>query len=346
MRNVQLKDGSFLQTDGVSATCTFGDKRIALDGGLVHGVNTGLIDADGAVFMQRQLEFIKARSYDVKYAELQARRIFPVENDAHEAATQITWRTYDQAGMAKIVNAYANDLPRSDVAGKENHAPVRTLADSFGYNVHEISASQMTGMGLEQRRANASRRAHEQTINKTAFYGDAEHGLGGFFDHPNIPVGPVVDPGSGTEWVNKTPEQILFDCNDLTASIFELTAMVERPNRLCIPPNQWTYITSTARSANSDTTIANYLAQNNPFLTSVADIVALNECSSVFNPLFADDVMFAYDASPEKLALQIPMEVKFEPVQPKNLEFVVPTWSRLGGLIVYYPLSAAIATGI
>lgn len=317
-----------------------------LDAQFAHLVTIGHMDADQAVFFQRQLEYIKSQSYDVKYAELKARMLFPVSNEAGPGITTITYRTYDQVGAAKIINAYANDLPRADVAGKETTFPVRSIGTSFGYNLDEIQASQLTGLQLDQRRANAGSRAVEQQHNSIAFFGDATSGLPGFFSNPNIPTGAVVDPGGGTEWVNKTPDQILFDVNDLFADIFETTLMVEQGNTLLLPPAQWSYISSTARSANSDTTILMYLVQNSPYLNSVSDIIPVNECSAAQNPEYAADVMVAYDRNPDKLTMEVPVELEWLPVQEKNLEFVVPGRSRFGGVIVYYPLSAAIASGI
>jgi len=346
MKRFKLRDGSIVQFDGMGQAVVQGPTTMTLDGAITQAINNGVMDADGAVFFQRQLEHIKARSYDVQYAELKARMLFPVSNEGGPGVTSITYRTYDQVGSAKIIQAYADDLPRADVAGKETTIPVRSVGTSYGYNLDEIQASQLTGASLDQRRANAAMRSIEQKVNNVAFFGDAESNLPGLFSNPNIPTGSVVNPGSGTEWVNKTPDEILFDVNDLFADIFETTKMVERGNTLMLPPAQWSYISSTPRSANSDTTILMYLVQNSPYLNSVDDIIPVNECTAADNPELSADAMVAYDRSPDKLQLEIPVELEMMPVQQKNLEFVVPGRNRLAGLNIYYPLSLAIATGI
>jgi len=345
MFKFKLKDGSTAIYDGVTFKVQTDDGELIVDGGISHAINVGFIDADGGVFFQRQLEHIKARSYDVRYAELKARELFPVSNDGGAGITTITYRTYDQAGAAAIINAYAADLPRADVAGKETTIPVRSIGSSYGYNLDELKSSQMSGAALDQRRANSSRRAVEQTINRVAFGGDAESGLTGLFDNPNIPIGAVPDGGSGTEFVNKTPDQILFDINNLFSDVFENTKMVERANTLLLPPAQWSYIMTTPRASNSDTTIAAYVAANSPFLTGLESIIAVNECEAANNVL-AKNVMVAYDRNPDKLQLEIPVEQEFLPVQQKNLEFIIPSRARLGGLNIYYPLSLAMATEI
>ena len=346
MKQLKLRDGSLVQFDGAHYTVVQGPTKTTLDGAISQAINNGILDADGAFFFQRQLEHIKARSYDVQYAELQARMLFPVSNEGGPGVTSITYRTYDQVGAAKIIQAYADDLPRADVAGKETTIPVRSVGISYGYNLDEIQASQLTGAALDQRRANAAMRSIEQKVNDVAFFGDAASNLPGLFGHPNIPSGSVVNPGSGTEWVNKTPDEILFDVNDLFADIFETTKMVERGNTLMLPPAQWSYISSTPRASNSDTTILMYLVQNSPYLSNVNDIIPVNECSASDNPELSADAMVAYDRNPDKLQLEIPVELEMMPVQQKNLEFIVPGRNRLAGLNIYYPLSLAIATGI
>jgi len=346
MKQLKLRDGSIVQFDGAHYAVVQGPSKITLDGAMSQAINNGILDADGAVFFQRQLEHIKSRSYDVQYAELKARSLFPVSNEGGPGVTSITYRTYDQIGAAKIIQAYADDLPRADVAGKETTIPVRSVGISYGYNLDEIQASQLTGAALDQRRANAAMRSIEQKVNDTAFFGDATSGLPGLFSNPNIPSGAVVNPGSGTEWVNKTPDEILFDVNDLFADIFETTKMVERGNTLMLPPAQWSYISSTPRATNSDTTILMFLVQNSPYLNSVDDIIPVNECTAGDNPELSADAMVAYDRSPDKLQLEIPVELEMMPVQQKNLEFVIPGRNRLAGLNIYYPLSLAIATGI
>jgi hypothetical protein len=347
MKTLTLKDGSTVVFDGNEIYCKDSKgKTTTLDHIVKVAVENKLFDADGAFFFQRQLERIKARSYDVKYAELQARMLFPVTNEGGPGITSITYRTYDQAGAAKIIQAYADDLPRADVAGKETTIPVRSVGISYGYNLDEIQASQLTGSSLDQRRANSARRATEQTVNDVAFFGDDDANLPGLFNNPNIPEGSVVDPGSGTEWVNKTPDEILFDINDVFADIFETTKMVERGDTLLLPPSQWAYIMSTPRSDNSDTTIAQYVAQNSPFLNSINDIIPVNECAADNNPDFEDDIMVAYRRDPDALQLEIPVELEYLPTQQKNLEFIIPGRLRLAGLNIYYPLSLNIATGI
>lgn len=303
------------------------------------------LDADASVFFRRELEFIKSQSYDVLYQDLMARQLFPTSSEAGAYAETITYRSYDRVGMAQIINNYAKDLPRADVSGREITSPVRVIGLSFSYTVAEVLASQATGKSLEQRRANAVQRGTEETIDTIAWYGDSASGLPGFLTNTNIPNGAVA-PGvsTATKWSTKTPAEILEDVNNLFGTIYAVTRKKERANTLLLPVKQWNYIMATPRSENSDTTIAAYLVANSPFLSSIDDIVAVPEMAGAGTG--GADMMVAYDKNPDKLTMEVPLELQFLPVQERGLNMEVPAWAKTGGTIVYYPMSVRFAYGI
>ena len=108
-------------------------------------------DENESIFFARELEYIKAKSYDKKYPYLKAREVIPVDATNNAGAESITYEQYSQVGMARIISDYAQDLPRGDVRGKEYTSPVKTLATSYGYNIDEIAAARMAGKPLVQR---------------------------------------------------------------------------------------------------------------------------------------------------------------------------------------------------
>lgn len=299
------------------------------------------LDATGSAFFARQLEAIKARSFDVLYPNLKFRTLFPMDQEAPAGAKSVTYETYDEVGMAKIISSYAQDLPRADVAGKETTVPVRTIGSSFGYNVKEIKSAQMAGLNLSQRRANAARRAIEEQLNRIAFFGNTEANLYGLFTAPNIPNGNVPNGAAvAPEWSTKTADEILLDINSIFDDIFESTKGVENADTLLLPLSQWSLIMTTARSTTSDTTIANYVVANSPWLKTLANIIPVNELKGAGTA--GVDVMVAYTKHMDKLEFVLPEDVTFYPEQLEKLEYITPVTAECGGLNVYYPLSAKI----
>jgi len=294
------------------------------------------LDADESVFFARQLEHIKAKTYDILYPELKARSLIPVSREAGRGAKHITYRQYDQTGFAKIVASYSDDLPRADVKGKEFIANVKRLGASYGYNVDEIRSAQFAGVSLEQRKANAARRAVSQLENDLVWFGDVASGIVGLINHPNIGSYTIPNDGTGPSklWANKTPDQIIRDLNGVANKAMADTLGIHAADTLLLPIAKYTYIASTPRSANSDTTILQYFLQNNPFIKSVEWVNELQGAGTG-----GVDVMIAYKKSPDVLTMEVVEDFEQLPVQERNLEFVVNCGERFGGTLVFYPLA-------
>ena len=307
------------------------------------------LDASETFFFARELEYVKSKSYDIEFPEMKAFKLIPISTEAGEGAQAITYAQFEEVGLARIIESYADDLPRADIRGKEYTTQVKSIGCSYGYSVQEIRAAIYVGRSLTQRQANAARRANDQQVNRLAWFGDATYNILGVINTPNIPAYLVPNDGVGasTLWTSKTPDQILRDLNSITNSIPSLTKGVEMPNTLILPVEQYTLIASTPRSATSDTTILEYFIQNNPFITTV-DWVPELAGAGIDPPSGGSgtNMFIVYNKSPDKLTMEIPMPFTQYPPQERGLEFVVPCESRYGGIITYYPLSIAFGEGI
>lgn len=309
------------------------------------------LDAKDAIFFARELEHVKSRTYDTQFPEFKARSLIPVSYEANTGAETIKYDTFTEVGIAKVVANYAKDFPRADIKGEENVSFVRSLGDSYGYSIQDIRAASLAGKPLQQRKANAARRAIGQLEESIAWYGDAAYKLGGMLSNVNIPSGtlPADGTGASTQLKDKTPDQIIRDLNDCANSIVETTKGVEMPNTLLLPIEQYTYIASTPRSSTSDTTILEYFLQNNPFITQVDWLNQLKEPTAGWASVglsFTGDIMIAYNRSPDKLTLEIPQDFEQFAPQLNKMEYEVECHERIGGVLIYYPLSMNICEGV
>lgn len=308
--------------------------------------NTGRLDANESIYFARQLEQIRAKSYDVKRAALSAMTLFPIDTSINPGAQTITYRQYDSVGVAKIIANYADDLPRADVFGKEFTSPIRGIGNSYGYSVQEIRAAQFTGTDLSTKKQAAARRAHDETINKLAWTGDAISGLPGFLSNVNIPgyVIPAVGTGSSKLWSTKSGEQIVDDMNGIVNSVTTISKGIHNANELWLPLAQYTYIRSKKMATGTDTTIFKFFSDNNPGVT----VKPILELASTANggASGATDIMVAADNSMDNYQLNLPMMFMQHTPQQEGLEFVVPCESRFGGLTIEYPLAFAKADSI
>jgi hypothetical protein len=310
----------------------------------IKPVRSERLDADSQVYFGRQLEYLKSKTYDVKYPQLKQRTLFPVSFEAGEGADTITYEQYDQVGEAVIINSYSDDLPRISLKGKEFTSKVKGLGLAFDYSVQDIRSNAKTGKNLNDRKALANRRGVAQKENKIALFGDSEYDLPGFLSNANIPVGtvPADGTGSSTLWTAKSADQIIRDVNLMINGIKTLTKGAEQANAALFPVAQFALMKTTPRSANSDTTILQFLAANHPEITYWDELNELTAPAG-FGGL---DVMVAYTRDPMSVTLEIPMDFMQHAPQERNLAFIINTEERVGGVLVYYPLSASFYKGI
>ena len=307
------------------------------------------LDANESVMFARDLEYIKKKTYDTRFPELSATQHIPVSFEAGPGAETITWRSFTELGMAKIIANYADDLPRADVKGVEHTTKVKSLGSSYGYSIQEIRASQMAGKRLDTRKAASARRMIDQKMNKLGWTGDTEAGITGLINNANVTrvAAPNDGTGAATTFASKSPAFILRDLNALVNGIVELTNGVELPDTLLLPLEQFNYLSVTPYSSYSDKTIMTYFKETNQYIKNVYSVLELKDNGVGVGGVAAGaDIAIAYRKDLDKLSFEIP--IPFEQLNPqeRNLEQVVNCHARCAGVIVYYPLSIAILEGI
>lgn len=302
-------------------------------------------DADaGLGFVESTLTHVEAKVYETQYREIVYQDIVPVSNEAGEGATSVTYYSIDGATMGKFIGSNAIDVPLADIATAQHIVPVELGATGYQYSDEELRQAAMLNRSLPQMKANLAMRGYEEHAQSVCFTGDTTKSLEGFLNNSNVPAASVVNPGAGTEWVNKTAAQILFDINALFGQVFTTTKQVERPDSLLLPTAQWNYIVSTPRSDNSDTTILQYVVQNSPYINSADDIKPLPELIGA--GAAATDRMMTYTKNIDKVVYHIPMPFRIEQPVRETLGWKVPAVYKLSGVEFRYPLSAAYADGI
>jgi hypothetical protein len=294
------------------------------------------LDAGETAALAKQLEFVYSKTYDMKYAELKARRFIPIDTSVDPASDYFTYRQWNAFGMAKLIANYADDLPRVDALAKEYTAPIKSLGASYGYSIQDMRRSAKSGSQLELRRAKAARRAHEQSFDEIMANGDADAGLGGFLNNANV---PLVVPTTGT-WITSaaTPLQMVEDLNVFANAIVTNTLEIFEPETLLLDNASFQRINSTPMSStgDADKTVLRFFLDNTPYIRNIDQWNKLNTAG-------AGGVSRAvcYYRSEEVVAGVEPQSFEQFPPQWRNLEAVIPTHSRVGGVRVQYPLAMA-----
>lgn len=301
------------------------------------------MDAAGDIFFARQLESVQSRIYEYEYPPYKAFTLIPVTYDIPPGAEFWTVTGFQSVGRARVIESYADDLPEASLLGVQLTNKIVSIGASYRYSHQEIRAAQFANLALDDRLAMAARRAIDQKVNQLALNGDPTTGLYGWLNNPNIPTVTVPADGVGasTLWSTKTPDQVLRDMNLIVNQIVVNSNEVEMPDTLLLPLEQFTYISSTPRSINSDTTILNFFLMNNPYITRVEALPQLAGAG-----VGGANVMLAYNRSEDKMVMGIAMPFTQYAPQERNLEFVINCELRFAGVSIYYPYSMIIGEGI
>lgn len=324
----------------------------AIDNLIAQGA---IVSDDEGVFFQRQLEYVQAQSYDILYPDLMGREVFPANYEGGEGINTITYRSYDKRGETAIIAGKATDLPRGDISGKEYSISVRTLGNAFGYSRQELASAKLTGMPLESRKAEATRRSYEEKVNQIIWFGSAENSLNGLFGGKagdpweTVTKTQVAAPGTGTDrtWggVDKLPDEIIADLNSACTKMYSETKKLFRPDTILISVAKKQYLMNTPRSTASDMSIMDWFISNSPFIKSADAFKDINELEGIydvaggdFDPTGGKGEGFTVMASGEQNArIREPFPYVHTPVQLKGLEFEINCYGRFAGVEMIRP---------
>ena len=301
-------------------------------------MTTEIRNDEVGVFLARELETILARTFEVEYADIKYSSLIPISTEVGTGSDSFTYRVFDKQGSMKIIGDKSQDLPRADVLRKEVTHPVRSLGASFAYTIQETrAASLVPGMNLEQRRANAVRRAYEEKVQEIAFFGDSASGMKGFFNNDQV---DKTVPNKWFDGSTTTTDEMLELLNEAPTRLVQNSNMKEMPNTLLVPYDVYRIISTTPRSSTSDTTVMEFFLRTNPMITAIEPVNELEAAKS--GGALSKDRVIAYDRNPDKLQLHIPQTLEFLPPLREALEFSVAAHARIGGLALYYPKSALV----
>jgi hypothetical protein len=307
-------------------------------------------DAAPSAFLERELQAVRAKVYEVQYGPLKARTLIPVVNEDDPGADSIKLEVLDSVGLAKVVSNYATDFPEADVKRDEIIVPIKSLGSSYRYSIQEARGAAFSRKPLPQWKANSARKSVEQRIDIIGATGDAGSGLLGLLNQPNallyvVPAGATTGTtwgnGTGVGAGNKSPDEILKDLFGIVEKIVTTTKENEQPDTLALPIAQRALISRLARSGTSDTTVLQFFLANQD---AIKRVVAWDRCKGA--GAGAVDRMVAFEASADKVQLVIPQEFEQFPAQEDGMTLKTPCHARTAGVLSPYPLSICYGDGI
>jgi len=295
------------------------------------------LDAAESAFFARELEYVKSKTYDIKYPGLKSSLYIPVSTEVPSGSVEVTYQQFDRYGKAKIIAPGATDSPRVDVAGQEFSRPVRIPSASYGWHLIELRQAMLAGRPLNARKAAACRRAIEEVLDEVAAVGAPSYGIAtGFLNNASV----AIDAATGN-WSGLTADQIIADVGRMWGLMKTDTLGIESANILLLPDAQHTLIATTPRSTTSDTTILEFLLKSFVGLEAIEPWYRLDGAGAG-----AVDRAVLYRRSADHVQQDVPNPFEQLPMFQKGMNFEVECFAETAGTVFYYPRSCRYMDGI
>lgn len=302
---------------------------------------------DGMAFFISQLTALESRWYETKYPSVDFSELVSINTETPEWADSVAWRMYDGVTMGKFIGASADDLPRIAATAKLFDAPIGYAGNEFEYSLDELRKSAFLGLPLDSSLARLARRGAEEHTQRVVYFGDADRGMTGLFNNPNVPTA-----NSTLNWFDPatTALQILADVNVLLTTVYNNTKGVSVADTLVISANRWTLLTTMiASTLNPQYTAFDLIRDKNVYTARTGRPLKIvprfqltqEELQTNIPGYTAGDILMAYENTPENLETHIPMFWRPVAPQPRGLKIVVPAEYKASGVQWRYPMSAA-----
>lgn len=296
------------------------------------------IDANETAFLARQVEVVRAKVFEVKVAELLARKFLPTATDIPSWASHVVEVIYDSAGRARVVSGGTKEFPRVDVIASESAYKVVSVGASYGWNLMDLRQAIGLGVPLSERKGSTARRVIDAgidevlatgalaTVDQTAF------SAVGFLSASAVTILASAAGSWATALTTDAGKaNVILDINNGIAATNQNTLQVFSCTDVILAPAKYDLLATTPRSSISDETMLSFLQRVNPGVTF-----------SKWHRLTAaggsgKDRIVYYAKTPEVIEAIVPQEFEQLPPQIDGLETLTLCHARCGGVRIHQP---------
>jgi hypothetical protein len=156
--------------------------------------------------------------------------------------------------------------------------PLTPWARELKYTLFDLESAARLGRPIDSQLFEALRFKHQWDIDTMVYIGDSDivdpttgAAATGLINNGAVSVATVANGVSGmSQWVHKTPQEILTDVNNALVSVWASSGYAVMPDRILLPPAQFAYLTNTMASIGSTAaavSILKFLLDNNIAMT-------------------------------------------------------------------------------
>jgi len=286
-----------------------------------------------ALFFEEQRRFVLGEVEKVEYGEMTGRQAVTTVSEGGRGTTTVRQYVLDRAGVMKLRSNKAEDYNLIDLSGSYVDAPVFFSESGFEYDIEELWAAQQANMNLDSMKAEAVAEAYEEMVNKIIWVGQSDVGLTGLANNANV---DIITTTAGAALNTFTAEEQVQYFVSAYNKIYTSTKQKIKPNTLAVSTATFLYLNQTAYSVVSGLTVQTLLARILEITgLTMNDVIVANEletagAGSIVRAIF-------YDRGTRRVRFNEPLPLQFQPTQPRDNSFRVPTVAKVAGVWLRYP---------
>lgn len=242
---------------------------------------------------------------------------------------------FDTIGMNSLISDYSKGGNRVGTVTRRVRYKIKTHGNHCAWSWEEVNKAYSQNRSLDGERLTATRDAYDKYINYTGYNGDETAGLPGIFSTP-------IQRRSSSVQINGnfTPDQIIGMLNDHVSYL--ASSEIATPEKIVLPTDKYNYLFNPRPYG--DKTIGQLFLENQRELGYIKSIVGDNNLKG--KGANGTDVMLILPDNPEEFYVAIAMPYTILPPQTQNLEVVVHTVGRFGGVHCLKPLNSMLVENI
>lgn len=315
-------------------------------------------DAQSALgFVQTQLYRQEPGVYETKLPAFDYARFMSVDTSADEWDLGTYFFSSEIVGSPEWLHAKGFDMPYADVLRNQFVQEFHLGGIGYEWNLQEVNVAAKAGRNLGSEKGIAARKIAEAGLWSVSMVGRLplvgsynEKNLTGLLNDGSVPQANVAADGTGssTLWSTKTPDQILRDINLGIGGVYSTTQETEMADTVLLPTARYLSIANTPRSANSDTTILDFLKTKNAY-TALTGLPLKISAMRVLDTAGASSSarMVIYRNAPDVVKFHLPMPYKtLPPFAKSSMTTEVAGIFRTGGTEIRLPKAISYLDGI
>ena len=234
--------------------------------------------------------------------------------------------------------------------------PLYLWGMEISYTIPELLSAQQLGRPIDAQKFAGMQLKHNMDIDEQVYIGDVALGKYGLInsDVNSVVTTGNVATGASTSrlWSTKTPDEILFDVNALLNATWKAAGYAICPDRLLLPPTQYSFLVANKVSFAANMSILEFLKINSlsnsvngrPLDIQPLKWLAMGARTTAAVPVTTDR-MVAYTKDMNRVRFPL-VPLQRTPLEYRSIFHITTYFGRLGVIEFVYPETIMYADGI